>query len=165
MIIGRIAGQYAKPRSNDGEMHNGEKIEIYRGDIINDYDPNGDRTANPCRILEAYYNSVTTMYVLYLTLRNYIKDWNTHGDKSSNYYLSKYKTDKNNTFTSELYENYNNINDNKGKYSIENNRVYTAHEGLLLNYEECFVKKCDDGKYYNQSAHLLWIGKITNKNK
>jgi 3-deoxy-7-phosphoheptulonate synthase len=66
VIIGRIAGQYAKPRSNDGEMHNGEKIEIYRGDIINDYDPNGDRTANPNRILEAYYNSVTTMYVLYL---------------------------------------------------------------------------------------------------
>lgn len=43
------------------------------------------------------------------------------------------------------------------KYDL-NGRVYTSHEGLLLEYEECFVKEFE-GKYYNLSSHFQWIGK------
>jgi 3-deoxy-7-phosphoheptulonate synthase len=67
VIIGRIAGQYAKPRSNQYEtINNGknyyekEKIQVYRGDIVNDFN-HEDREPNPNRLLEAYTNSVKTM--------------------------------------------------------------------------------------------------------
>lgn len=61
ITIGRIAGQYAKPRSNEYEIINGEKRDNYRGDIVNDFDPKGNREANPDSLLKAYYNSMTTM--------------------------------------------------------------------------------------------------------
>lgn len=57
---------------------------------------------------------------------------------------------------SSLNEIYNNIETKN--IPIDNNCIYTAHEGLLLNYEECFVKKCENEKYYDLSSHILWIG-------
>lgn len=68
IILGRIAGQYAKPRSSPYEIINNGKIltnfsdkyESYRGDIINSFDCS-DRNANPNRMQEAYYNSASTL--------------------------------------------------------------------------------------------------------
>jgi len=56
--IGRIAGQYAKPRSSNTELINGDEMSTYRGDIINDHKPNIDnRTPDPLRLLEGYFRS------------------------------------------------------------------------------------------------------------
>ena len=68
------------------------------------------------------------------------------------------KLDTTNCQNSDLKIIYENINSNN-KTSIENNCVFTAHEGLILNYEECFVRKCYNDKYYVLSSHILWIGK------
>jgi len=61
ITIGRIGGQYAKPRSIEYEIINNEKKDNYRGDIVNDFDPKGYRESNPDNLLKAYYNSMTTM--------------------------------------------------------------------------------------------------------
>jgi 3-deoxy-7-phosphoheptulonate synthase len=60
VIIGRIAGQYAKPRSDDFEMINGEKVPVFRGEIVNTLDPT-KRNPDPQRLLEAYFRSAATM--------------------------------------------------------------------------------------------------------
>jgi len=62
-----------------------------------------------------------------------------------------------NKIKNDIREVYESIEKND-KISIVNNLIYTAHEGLLLNYEACFVRKCPNGKYYDLSAHILWIG-------
>ena len=67
--IGRIAGQYAKPRSNDTETVNGVEIPVYRGDIVNSFEADKEaRIPDPNRILQAFYRSTTTLnYIRALT--------------------------------------------------------------------------------------------------
>lgn len=60
IIIGRIAGQYAKPRSNPFEDYEGNLVEVYRGDIVNDISPT-NRMPDPERMLCAYNHSIATM--------------------------------------------------------------------------------------------------------
>ena len=60
VILGRIAGQYAKPRSAPFETFNNEKVEVFRGEIINDISPE-KRQSDPNRMLEAYNSSVAVM--------------------------------------------------------------------------------------------------------
>ena len=153
VIIGRIAGQYAKPRSNDYEMINNEKIDVFRGEIVNDITPcSQKRVPDPERMLQAYYNSAITI--------NKIKDWNFYGDKSIENFKKIYSDNiyevQSEKFIKKLIHYY----DNFPEFNIENNKVYTSHEGLLLNYEECFIRKVDN-VYYDLSSHFLWIGERT----
>jgi 3-deoxy-7-phosphoheptulonate synthase len=110
LLIGRIAGQFAKPRSNDFEKIDGEDVAVYRGDIVNGSEKNL-RNPDPKRMLQAYNYSVSGV--------NYLSQIN------------------------------------------HNNRIYTSHECLLLDYESSLVKKNNEGIYFNSSAHMLWIGNRT----
>lgn len=67
LLIGRIAGQYAKPRSEPFESYQGVRIPTYKGDMINSIDPN-NRQSNPNRMIEGYHHSTTTMnYIRHYT--------------------------------------------------------------------------------------------------
>jgi 3-deoxy-7-phosphoheptulonate synthase len=165
--VGRIAGQYAKPRSSDFEEINGIKMPSYRGDIINSIEFNEEaRKPNPHRMLDTYFYSVATYNFIqnlarcgFASFEN-ISKWNKEF-----LYVSK----KNLKFEEIIHNINNHINffSNCG-YSLNNDTTiqqadfFTSHEALLLHYEECFVREFD-GKNYCLSADQLWIGDRTRK--
>jgi len=160
--IGRIAGQFAKPRSDEFEIVNGEKVLTYRGDIIHDIN---NRTPDPSRLLDAYYQSVQTLNILrafssggYADM-NRVHTWNldftektTEGSK---YRDLANKVTKSLQFISGLGIDKNNI-------IFKQTNIYTAHECLLLNYEEALTRKDSiSNNYYDCSAHMVWLGERT----
>ncbi len=165
--IGRVAGQFAKPRSSDFEEKDGVKLPSYRGDIINDIKFSAEaREPDPYRMIRAYYQSAATMNLLRAFSRggladlNQVHQWNldfikTHPigqkyeeiscqiDKAMNFLKAAGLTSKNTP-------------------QLRQTTVFTSHEALLLNYEEALTREDSlTGDWYNTSAHMLWIGDRT----
>ena len=165
--IGRVAGQFAKPRSSDFEERDGIKLPSYRGDIINDIEFTKEaREPKPKKMLTAYYQSAATMNLLRAFSRgglanlNEVHRWNL--DFIKNHPIGK------------KYEEISNQIDKAMKFlkaagltpentpQLNQTTLYTSHEALLLNYEEALTRiDSITGDYYNTSAHMLWIGDRT----
>lgn len=159
--IGRIAGQYSKPRSSNWETTaSGDKILCYKGDSINGYGPD-DRTHDPNRLVEAYFHSTAAL--------NYLRSLCSSGFAD----LHKPET-WNLAFAAqgEHAEEYEDIRarivqamhfmDACGAAGQDTRGVefYSSHEGLVLEYEEALTRSVD-GASYNTGAHMLWIGDRT----
>jgi 3-deoxy-7-phosphoheptulonate synthase len=164
--IGRIAGQFAKPRSDEYENINGTNILTYRGDIINGYEPDLNiRTPDPNRMLTAYYQSVQTLNILrafssggYADISR-VHSWNLDFVEKtlegSKYRNLANKVDKSLQFIKAIGFN---INDEKLKQTV----FYTGHECLLLNYETPLTRQDSiTNKWYDCSTHLPWLGERT----
>ncbi len=165
--IGRIAGQFAKPRSSDYEEKDGVRLPSYRGDIINDIAFSEEaRKPDPRRMLRAYYQSAATMNLLRAFSRggmadlNRVHQWNL--DFIKDHPLGK------------RYEELSSQIDKAMKFlaaagissetapQLRQTVVYTSHEALLLNYEEALTRIDSlTDTWYNTSAHMLWIGDRT----
>ncbi len=165
--VGRIAGQYAKPRSDNNETINGITLPSYRGDIINGIDFNeNSRLADPNRLIDSYFYSAASLnYLRSLALGGYgnlekVNKWNEEFAHSLN---SKKNAE-------EVIEEVNKILnfmracglDSKTIPQLTTASFFTSHEALLLNYEEAFIRKNkDNDKFYDLSSHMLWIGDRT----
>ncbi len=161
--IGRIAGQYAKPRSSDFEIVNGKEILSYRGDIVNDSKAlKNARIPNPERLLEGYFRSAATLNLIrafiqggYSNIENLL-DWKKHffnNEISSIEYYKKLEQDLDESIKNGTLEI-----SKKNMYS----EIYTSHEALLLEYEQSFTRiDTTFGGYYDTSAHFLWVGDRT----
>ena len=165
--VGRLAGQFAKPRSSDFEEKNGEKLPSYRGDIVNDNDFNEkSRLPDPQRMVKAYNQSSATMNLLRAFARGGLADlhkvhkWNLSFVKE-NELGEKYQELANKiTETLEFMEACGITSQNTPM--INETILYTSHEALLLNYEEALTRKDSiDGDMLDCSAHMLWIGDRT----
>ena len=165
--VGRIAGQFAKPRSSDFEEVNGEKIPSYRGDIINSIEPTIEaREPDPYRMISAYNQSAATLNLIrafarggYADLRK-VHQWNLDFAKSSKAHERYQKlTDD----IKKALDFMDAIGINSTNMPLLNQTIlYTSHEALLLNYEEALTRVDSiSGKYYDCSAHMLWIGDRT----
>ncbi|WP_215446724.1 class II 3-deoxy-7-phosphoheptulonate synthase [Campylobacter coli] len=165
--IGRMAGQFAKPRSSDYEEINGVKLPSYRGDIINGFEFNEKaRIPDPNRMLEAYYQSATTLNLL----RGFAKGGLANLHEVHRWNLGFLKK-------SELHQQYTDISEKISQAldfmeacgintyntpSLKEVDVYTSHEALLLPYEEALTRVDSlSGEIYDCSAHMLWIGERT----
>ena len=163
--IGRMAGQYAKPRSNLYEkMNNNQSVPTYRGDIINEYELDiNSRSYDSNKMLEAYYKSCQTMNLIrclsqggYADIER-INEWNLEfvneeNDKKYEKLSGNVKKSLNLIKASGLKENYH----------FQKANFYTAHEALLLNYETPLTRQDSiSKKYYGCSGHMLWIGERT----
>jgi 3-deoxy-7-phosphoheptulonate synthase len=164
--IGRMAGQFAKPRSDDYEVKDGIKLPSYRGDIINDIAFNEKaRTPNPNRLLDAYSQSA---YALNL-IRAFASGGFADLEKVHNWNLDFVKRSTKNKY----FELANSITDalnfmkacgfNKDNVpEFKQVDFYTSHEALLLNYEQALTREDSfNGGWYDCSAHMLWIGERT----
>ncbi|KAH8832749.1 DAHP synthetase [Flagelloscypha sp. PMI_526] len=177
--IGRIAGQYAKPRSSSTEKIGDREVLSFRGDNVNGLDPD-DRRPNPERLLSAYFHSTTTLNYLRGLLtsgfasltHNHPSQWSLKHVRSPNL-RSEFKTivdglsdalDFSSTIgaaSTVAYEN------GGGLSTLSEVDFYTSHEGLMLNYEESLTRKfpipgnTKQSGFYNTSAHFLWIGDRT----
>ncbi|HJV34462.1 3-deoxy-7-phosphoheptulonate synthase class II, partial [Geomonas sp.] len=165
--IGRIAGQYAKPRSSDTETVNGMEIPSYRGDMVNSPDPTAEaRTPDPRRMLEGYYRAAATLnLVRSFTLGGYaaldrVQAWHRAsldalpaGQKYEELVRQIWKTIRFMTAVGL---------DPQHTPQLNQTTLYTSHEALLLDYEEALTRMdSTTGGWYDCSAHMLWIGDRT----
>ncbi len=164
--VGRIAGQFAKPRSSDTETIDGVTLPSYRGDIVNSVEFTKEaRVADPNRLKTAYFHSAATQNLLRAFARGGLADlhevhkWNLDFIKEDR---SKKYNDLANQITKSLeFMEACGIN-SESFPQIAETTLFTSHEALLLNYEEAFTRQSStDGKWYGCSAHKLWIGERT----
>ncbi len=165
--IGRMAGQFAKPRSSDYEEIDGVKLPSYRGDIINDIGfTEAAREPDPRRMIRAYNQSAATMNLLRAFSRGGLADlnevhrWNLDFIKGhplgQRYEQMSKQIDKSMKFLSAAGITSANAP------QLRQTTVYTSHEALLLPYEEALTRVDSiTGDWYNTSAHMLWIGDRT----
>jgi len=163
--IGRIAGQYAKPRSNDYEIIDGKEVPVYRGDCVNDYDHiNGSREPDPEKLLHSFNHSVITLNYIRAIISGGFADlhhphfWDLADMKRTTQWKRYENTIERILDAISFMESFGGLRDETlGKVDF-----YTSHEGLLLDYEEALTRKSNEnGKYYNRGAHMLWIGERT----
>jgi 3-deoxy-7-phosphoheptulonate synthase len=165
--IGRIAGQFAKPRSSPTETIGGVELPSYRGDIINDiaFTLEG-RTADPQRLLKAYRQSAATLNLLrafaqggYADLER-VHQW-TLGFVAGSPAVERYQGIANRISESlDFMRACGVTSDNTEK--LRTTDFYTSHEALLLGYEQAFARiDSTSGHWYATSGHFLWIGDRT----
>lgn len=165
--VGRLGGQFAKPRSSDTETINGVTLDAYRGDIINSVEFTQEaRVPNPRRMIQAYNQAAATQNLLRAFASGGMADlhrvhqWNldftNKSEVSEKYEKLAREIDNSLQFmkacgiTSKTYRN------------LRETDFYTSHEALLLPYEEAFTRKDSlTGEWYDTSAHMLWIGDRT----
>jgi len=164
--VGRIAGQFAKPRSQDIEKIDDIELESYKGDIINGIEFNQtSRKANPQRLFQAYNQSAATLNLLrafsqggFANLHK-IHQWNlsfVEHDKAEKFKEISKRIDECLAFMNAC-----GINDKNVRQLYETD-FFTSHEALLLPYEEALTRiDSTTGKWYDVSAHMLWVGDRT----
>ncbi len=164
--VGRLAGQFAKPRSSDTETINGVTLPSYRGDIINGIEfDQAAREANPSRILQAYHQSAATLNLIRafaqggLADLNQVQKWNLNFVSTAQSKRFKEMADKI-TQALSFMEACGITAQNTP--TLHETEFFTSHEALLLNYEEALTRKDHlTNKWYDCSAHMLWIGERT----
>ena len=165
--LGRIGGQFAKPRSSDFEEKDGLKLPSYRGDIINSYEfTKESREPDPQRMMQAYNHSAATLNLLrafaqggFASLTQ-LNKWNL--DFANNFESTqKYKSISQKIEESINFMSACGINE-KNTRELRETDFYTSHEALLLPYEEAFTRiDSTTGDWYNVNSHFLWVGDRT----
>jgi 3-deoxy-7-phosphoheptulonate synthase len=165
--LGRIAGQFAKPRSSATETQGGVTLPSYRGDIINGMGFTAEeRTPDPGRLLKAYTQAASTLNLLrafagggYADLHN-IHKW-TLGFVADSPQGERYRelTDKISQSLDFMEAIGVTAESHPGMRQVE---FFTSHEALLLGFEEAMTRvDSTSGDWYDTSAHLVWIGERT----
>lgn len=164
--IGRIAGQYAKPRSSDEETINGITLPSYRGDLVNLPEFNAaSRTPNPKLLLKGYHCAAITLNFIRALLDGGFADihhphrWDLrfveHSAQADEYHAIVRSIADSLDFLESLDGSRNN--------SLGMVDFFTSHEALHLHYEQALTRRLKDGHWYNLSTHLPWIGMRTAK--
>jgi 3-deoxy-7-phosphoheptulonate synthase len=161
--MGRMAGQFAKPRSSDTETRGEVTLPAYRGDIVNGYDfTEASRAADPGRLLKGYHTAASTLNLIraftqggFADLRE-VHSWNQGFAKNpanARYERLASEIDRAIKFMEAAGANFDELR------GVE---FYTGHEGLLMDYERPMTRiDSRTGTPYNTSAHFLWIGERT----
>lgn len=161
--VGRIAGQYAKPRSSDFETIDGVTLPSYRGDLVNSQQfDSQSRTPNPKLMLQGYSCAAMTLNYIRALVQggfadlNHPQQWDLsfveHSPQANEYYdIVKSIAD-----SLEFLEAIDGIRSS----SINKVDFYTSHEALHLHYEQALTRQLEDG-WYNLSTHFPWIGMRT----
>ena len=165
--VGRMAGQFAKPRSEDIEVQDGVELPSYRGDIINGIEFTAEaRVPDPTRQISAYRQSASTLNLLrafakggYADL-NEVHRWNL-GFVAESPQGERYQEIADQIDAAMSFMNACGINSlTAPQMSMVD--FYTSHEALLLVYEQALTRlDSTSGDFYDTSAHMLWIGDRT----
>src|SRR5690242_2821927 len=159
--VGRMAGQYAKPRSADIETATG--LPSYRGDAVNEL--HGDRTPDPRRLVRAYANSAAALNFMRAMATDgsadleKVHDWNTAFVASSplGHKYEELATDIERALAFMKACGL----DIAGMPATHGVELYASHEALLLEYERALTRYDESGRPYTLSGHLVWVGERT----
>ncbi len=171
--VGRLAGQFAKPRSSDTETRDGQTLPTYRGDIINSYEFTPEaRIPNPENMERAYVQSAATLNLLrafsqggYADLHQ-VHAWNlgfVQKSAKDHYEKIAQRLDETLAFMGAMGIT------SESTPQIREVEFYTSHEALLLPYEQALTRRDStsarsdgyEGDWYDCSGHMLWIGDRT----
>ena len=161
--MGRMAGQYAKPRSKDTETIDGLELPSYRGDNINSSAPNADeRAADPRRLLQAYFHSAATLNYTRALVDGGFADLHHPQHWDLGFVRSSTNRAEYEDIVSRIRDAIDFVESTgvRSTTSLKMVELFCSHEGLLLDYEEAMTKKVAE-KWYNLGAHSLWIGDRT----
>lgn len=161
--MGRMAGQYAKPRSSNDETRDGHTLPAYRGDMVNGYEfTEASRTPNPDRMLEGYHTAASTLNLIraftqggFADLRM-VHSWNrgfARNPANSRYEGLAREIDRAVKFMEAAGADFD---------ELKRVDFFASHEGLLMDYERAMTRiDSRTGLPYDTSAHFLWIGERT----
>lgn len=165
--VGRMAGQFAKPRSADTEIIGDRELPSFRGHIVNDPAPTAAaRIPDPERLVSAYHQSASTLNLLRAFTKggfaalDRVHAWNQEFVASSaegrRYDQLAAEIDRALRFMGAIGM------DTESDANLREVDVWTSHEALLLGYEEALTRRdSTTGNWYDCSAHMLWIGERT----
>ncbi|TBW09368.1 3-deoxy-7-phosphoheptulonate synthase class II [Azotobacter chroococcum] len=163
--VGRMAGQFAKPRSAGSETVDGVTLPAYRGDIVNgiDFDERS-RTPDPQRLLQAYHQSTATLNLLRAFAQGGFADLHQLHQWNLDFISDEALSEKYSQLAGRIDESLAFIRacGLKSTPQLHKTSFFTAHEALLLNYEQALTRQDSlTGEWYDCSAHMLWIGDRT----
>ncbi len=164
--VGRIAGQFAKPRSEDTETRDGKTFTSYRGDSINGIEfDEAIRTPDPDRLLQSYSQSAATLNLLralahggFANLQNvhqWTLDFISDSPAGERYAALAGRITETLEFMTACGITPDSVS------HLRSVDFYTSHEALLLWYEQAFTRADSKGKWFDSSAHMLWLGDRT----
>ncbi len=161
--IGRMAGQYSKPRSSATEVHEGRELPSYFGDAVNGHEFTAEsREPDPRRLVEAYQRSVATLNLIRAFTQggfadlSKVHEWNQGFVANPAY--ARYETVAAEIDRAMRFMRAAGVDDQ----SLRTVDFYSAHEALILPYEDSLTRiDSRTGRPYNCSAHFLWIGERT----
>lgn len=161
--MGRMAGQYAKPRSKDTETIDGLELPSYRGDNINSSAPKADeRAADPQRLLQAYFHSAATLNYTRALVDGGFADLHHPQHWDLGFVRSSTNRAEYEDIVSRIRDAIDFVESTgvRSTTSLKMVELFCSHEGLLLDYEEAMTENVAE-KWYNLGAHSLWIGDRT----
>jgi 3-deoxy-7-phosphoheptulonate synthase len=165
--VGRIAGQFAKPRSSQTEQIDGIELPSFRGHMINGEEPTtAARIPDPGRMVRAYHQSASTLNLLRAFTRGGFADltqvhsWNqqfvSRSEQGRRYDAIAAEIDRALRFMAACGI------DLAGEANLHQVELFTTHEALVLDYEEALTRKDSlTGDWYDCSAHMVWVGERT----
>ncbi|THC95151.1 hypothetical protein EYZ11_005354 [Aspergillus tanneri] len=187
--IARIAGQFAKPRSNPMEVVDGVEMPSFRGDNINSFPATPEsRKPDPSRLVSAYFHSATTLNYMRASLSSGLADLHSPLDWGLGHVITPSIKEKYERIVSQVKDSLRfmqtvGIDTDRGVETVD---IYTSHEGLLLEYEQSLTRllktpttsstitehhpthpiatgttTSQPKSHYATSAHFLWIGDRT----
>ncbi|MEN8198737.1 MAG: 3-deoxy-7-phosphoheptulonate synthase class II [Thermodesulfobacteriota bacterium] len=164
--LGRIAGQFAKPRSADMENVDGIEIPSYRGDMVNSPEPvEAARIPDPNRMMQGYNMAASTLNLLRAFTRggfaalHRVSAWNQEFVKQSPMGRNYERLGKQINQALQFMET---IGIDSDSPQMKQAQFFTSHEALLLGYETALTREDSTrGGWYDCSAHMLWIGERT----
>jgi len=165
--VGRMAGQFAKPRSEDTETVGGVTLPSYRGDMVNgqDFTPE-QRTPDPERLVQAYNQSAATLNLLRAFAQGGFADLHKVQRWNLGFVEDSAQGERYRDMSSRIQEALDFMGacgmTSENTQAMRETSFFTSHEALLLNYEEVMTRVDSlTGLWYDTSAHLLWIGERT----
>ncbi|MEL6985520.1 MAG: 3-deoxy-7-phosphoheptulonate synthase class II, partial [Actinomycetota bacterium] len=164
--VGRIAGQFAKPRSAPTETVDGTELPSFLGHMVNDLPfSEGDRRPDPARLLQAYHQSASTLNLLRAFTKGGFADLHRVQTWNQEFVSSSAEGKRYLKLASEI-DRALRFMEATGVSSqhpeIHEAEFFTSHEALILQYEEALTRKDSlTDEWYDCSAHMLWIGERT----
>ncbi len=165
--IGRIAGQFVKPRSSATERVDGVELPVFRGHMVNGEAPTADaRRPDPERMLQGYHQSAVTLNLLRAFTKGGFADLNQVHMWNQEFVASSPQGRRYEALASEIERALRfmaacgiDLADEPQLHQVD---FWTSHEGLLIEYEEALTRRDSlTGDSYDCSAHMLWIGERT----
>lgn len=165
--VGRMAGQFAKPRSSNTETVGGLTLPSFRGHIVNgDAPTEAARIPDPDRLVQAYHQSASTLNLLRAFTKGGFADLGRVHAWTQEFVSSSPEGQRYEQLAAEIDRALRFMRacgvDTEGTHDLHETDVYTSHEALLLGYEEALTRQDSlTGAWYDCSAHMLWIGERT----
>jgi 3-deoxy-7-phosphoheptulonate synthase len=165
--VGRLAGQFAKPRSSPVERVGGVELPSFRGHAVHSDEPTvAARTPDPQRLIDAYYQAVSTLNLLRAFTKGGFADLTHVHTWNQEFVASSLEGRRYEVIANEIGRALRfmqaigiDLTDERSIHSVD---VWTSHEALLLDYEEPLARRdSTTGEWYACSAHFLWVGERT----